>query len=138
MATGRGCAGGRMKQKIYPDAYSLSDWDDSQTQRVFVSMAHGKDWTAITGAKATPFPPSAQDYADAGLPWFDYYGVDVESAPRGLEALPGAKRLGGLKSLSKMFKETTGSDLAWAEDIETPEPVVLSPRYREVKSSDPL
>ncbi len=102
----------------------------------FVSLAHGKDWAAITGEKATLHPPSARDYADAGLPWFDYYGIDAIRLGADVDAMLGGKALAGMTSLSTLFKETTGSELAWTDDVETPKPVALSPRFREVKSSD--
>ena len=47
-----------------------------------------------SGQKEPPAqPPSAKQYTDAGLPWFDYYGGD-------LKALEGAKELAKLDSVA--------------------------------------
>ncbi len=124
--------GGRMKQAIYPDRYGIADWDESQTQRVFVSLVHGKDWTKVTGEPATRHPPSPKKYAEAKIPWFDYYGADTKDCA----ALLGSEKLEGVKSVANKFKETTGSDLASADDVVIEERIVLHTKregFREVK-----
>ena len=86
--------GGRMSQEIYEDEFGLGAWDQDRGDRCFVTMANSQQWMAITGERAPTQPPTAREYAKAGLPWFLYYDGDRE-------ALAGAKRLAGLKSLAE-------------------------------------
>jgi hypothetical protein len=72
-------AGGRMKQPIYKDPYGIDAWDQSVSSRCFVTLANSREWQEITGQKPPTEPPTAKDYAEAGLPWFDYYGDDQET-----------------------------------------------------------
>lgn len=115
--------GGRMKQSIYRDTFSLDDWDVAAADRVFVTLAHAKDWKSITGEAALPAPPSAADYAAAGLPWFSYYAADL--AP-----VHGTARLSGLASLGVLFKQKTGADLPQAEDVSTGKVVQIASKSR--------
>jgi len=113
-------AGGRMKQVIYPDKFDITDWDVAAAERVFVTLADAKDWKSITGEAALNYPPTAQDYASAGLPWFDYYGADQT-------ALPGSKKLSGVKSVASMFKKKTGATLPHSQDVWTAAPKPIGP-----------
>lgn len=113
-------AGGRMRQKIYPDTFNLSDWDQASAQRVFVTLVHAKDWKKITGDAAPNEPPTAKEYSAAGLPWFEYYGKDRE-------ALPGGEKLGAIKSVAKIFTTLTGALLPNSQDIETGVPHAVGP-----------
>lgn len=124
-------AGGRMHQQIYEDTFNLEDWDWDATERVFVSLIHAKDWLSITGEPASNEPPTAKEYSEAGLPWFDYYASD-------LEALPGSNELAGVKSVAKVFQDKTGAQLAGSSDVQTAKPIILhpdSPGPRPVRSS---
>ena len=105
-------AGGRMRQEIYPDTFDLNDWDIAAAQRVFVTLVHAKDWKKITGDAAPNEPPTAKEYSQAGLPWFDYYGKDQG-------ALLGGEKLAGIKSVAKIFKTLTGATLPNSQDIDT-------------------
>jgi hypothetical protein len=68
------CAGGRMKQKVYPDPHGLDAWDTTAPRiRVFVHIVNSELWQEITGEPAPPSPVTARAYADAGMPWFDLY-----------------------------------------------------------------
>jgi len=116
-------AGGRMKQEIYSDRFTLGDWDTAASDRVFVSLLHAKDWKATTGENAQDFPPTAKDYVRAGLPWFDYYGLDQQS-------LPGGQALVGIKSVATMFKENTGASLPNSEDVEIGTSHPIGPRKK--------
>ena len=69
-------AGGRMRQKIYPDPYGIDNWLQERAGRVFVHIANAELFTQITGKAPPPSPVSAKSYADAGLPWFDLYDAD--------------------------------------------------------------
>lgn len=122
-------AGGRMRQSVERDPHRLEVWDQRATQRVFVTLWHASLWHTLTGEPVPTEPPSAQDYARAGLPWFEHYG-------RGTEALPGSDRLAGVQSVGALFGAKNGAALPGSEDVPTPVPVRLGPgaRPREVKA----
>jgi hypothetical protein len=66
-------AGGRMRQKLYPDRHGLDTWDPTQRARVAVHIVNSEQFRAITGT-APPAPPiDAATYSAHGLPWFDLY-----------------------------------------------------------------
>jgi hypothetical protein len=59
-----------------------------------VSAITGEPWRAITGEQPPTKPWTAQEYTNAGLPWFvDYYAADQK-------ALEGAATLKGLTSVA--------------------------------------
>jgi len=123
--------GGRMKQSVHRDTLRLDDWDLDAADRVFVSLVHAKDWRSVTGEAALNPPPSAAEYAAAGLPWFDYYAADQT-------ALIGATKLSGLASVGTLFKQKTGADLPQSGDVETGPVVHIVPRcarFRSVRDS---
>lgn len=64
-------AGGRMRQKIYPDIYGLDTWDLGNFGRVYVHLANSAMFREITGTEPPPTPVSTASYLQAGLPWFD-------------------------------------------------------------------
>jgi len=88
------------------------DWDVAAADRVFVSLMHAKDWKKITGQPAPDEPPTAKDYSNAGLPWFEHYGQDQA-------ALPGSAKLARVTSLATLFKKKTGATLPNSQDIDT-------------------
>ena len=90
--------GGRMRQEVYRDEYRLDVWDQTSGSRCFVTMANSMQWMAITGERPPTRPPTAQQYAEAGLPWFLHYDKDRE-------ALDGAERLARLRSVAKTTRE---------------------------------
>jgi hypothetical protein len=90
--------GGRMRQQIFDDPYELSDWDQEHVSRCFVHIANSLVWRQITGEHPPTVPPTASEYAKAGLPWFDYYA-------EGLSAVPGSTILQKLKSVVQLGKE---------------------------------
>lgn len=87
--------GGRMHQEIYDDPHDFSDWDLRHSSRCFVHLANSMIWRAITGEAPPTVPPTAREYSEAGLPWFEYYG-------EGHGAVPGADRLESLKTVREM------------------------------------
>ena len=91
-------AGGRMRQEIYDDPHGLDDWDRRHTSRCFVHLTDALAWRAITGERPPTTPPTAKQYTDAGLPWFDYYDADQG-------VLQGSERLAKLKSLLEKARE---------------------------------
>lgn len=69
--------GGRMQQEIYDDDYGLDAWDQRHASRCFVTIANSVQWMALTGERPPTVPPTAREYASAGLPWFEYFGGDL-------------------------------------------------------------
>jgi hypothetical protein len=55
-------------------------------------------WRAITGEAPPTQPITAEAYRRARIPWFDYYGTD-------LEALEGSGILGRLRSVVQLGKD---------------------------------
>ncbi len=84
--------GGLMRQEIYEDDYGLDAWDLDQGFRCFVHLANSEQYGAITGHAPPHKTPTASDYTEAGLPWFDYY-ADKQS-------LTGSNVLKTLKSVA--------------------------------------
>lgn len=70
-------AGGRMKQKVYPDPHGLEAWDTENFGRVDVYLVNSTAYSEITGNEPPPSPISAQTYAQYNLPWFDVYDEDM-------------------------------------------------------------
>jgi hypothetical protein len=87
-----------MRQQIYADPHGLGAWDQSISNRCFVTLVDAVQWREITGEPPPTKSPSAADYTKAGLPWFDYYAAD-------LETLGGAQALALAKSVAEMAAE---------------------------------
>jgi hypothetical protein len=85
---------------------------------VFVTLVHAKDWKKITGEAAPNQPPTAKEYSQAGLPWFEHYG-------KGQSTPPGSVKLAGVKSLANLFKKSTGATLPNSEDVQTGSPKAI-------------
>lgn len=90
--------GGRMKQDIYEDEYKLDDWDLKHSSRCFVHICNSMVWHQITAEQPPTTPPTAKEYTEAGLPWFDYYGDQQLS-------LMGSAELKKLKSVAQFSKK---------------------------------
>ena len=94
--------GGLMRQEIYKDPHGFDAWELGVRSRCYVHILNSAQFLAATGARPPQEPPTALEYAEAGLPWFEYYGGD-------LEALEGAKILAGLDSVAQAtFKKGVG------------------------------
>ena len=104
--------GGRMRQQVYSDDHGLDAWDQRQASRCFVTIANSRVWRAITGEAPPGEPPTARQYTDAGLPWFDYYGENTETES-------GSDKLRGTKSVSQMGLEKTGAPMPHTETVAT-------------------
>lgn len=76
--------------------------------RCFLHILNSRQYRAVTGASPPSRPPSAADYAEAGLPWFDYYGGDLE-APSGSAALAGLDSVAA-KGIKKGETPLPGND----------------------------
>jgi hypothetical protein len=88
-------AGGKMKQKIYPDPHGIETWDEDNTSRVYVHLVNSDLWREITGKEPPRTPVTAKAYASHGLPWFDLYD---EQAP----TLDPSAALGQVKSIKQL------------------------------------
>jgi hypothetical protein len=89
--------GGRMRQEIYEDPYEFDEWDLDVSSRCFVHLADANRWTEITGKPVPTKPPTAKQYANAGIPWFTWY--DEES-----NAVTGSVKLNNLQSVVTLGK----------------------------------
>jgi hypothetical protein len=88
-------AGGRMRQKIYPDGHGVDTWDETRTGRLFVHIVNSLMYREITGEEPPATPVSARTYTQCGLPWFGLY--DEEAGD-----LEPAETLVGVKSVEEM------------------------------------
>ena len=112
--------GGLMRQEIYEDPHGFEVWDESVRSRCFVHILNSVQFLGATGGEPPHEPVSAQDYSEAGLPWFEYYGGD-------LEALAGAAKLAGLDSVAAKSLKVGDGVVAGNEPV-TPLVVGLSAR----------
>ena len=92
--------GGRMRQEVYQDRFGIADWAQKHVSRCFISIVNGALWSPMTGETPPSVPPTASDYTEAGLPWFEYYNP-------GVVALPGSDALAKAKSV-KIMSESKG------------------------------
>ena len=69
-------AGGKIRQKLYPDAYGLDTWEAEPAARAFMLLLNSEQFRAATGRDAPPSPVDVATYARLGLPWFDLYEED--------------------------------------------------------------
>ena len=97
-------AGGRMRQKIYPDPHGLDVWRTAPSARVFVHLAGALLWQRITGETPPPSPVTAEEYVNQQIPWFDLYDEHVP-------ALGGSERLRAVKPVREMDAKTSGGEL---------------------------
>ncbi len=97
-------AGGRMKQKIYPDPHGLATWDQGERTRVFVHIVNSELWREITGEEPPATPVTAKSYAQANLPWFELYD---EGAP----TIAPTDTLKDVKSVKELDADKFGSVL---------------------------
>lgn len=66
-------AGGKMRQKIYPDKHGIDTWDADNYGRVYVHIVNSMAFREITGKEPPPTPVSAKTYSQHRFPWFDLY-----------------------------------------------------------------
>ena len=103
-------SGGRMRQEIYADPYSIHDWDTEHTSRCFIHLVNSATWQAVTGQRPPSKPPTARQYTIAGYPWFDYYDAEMK-------ALDGSKTLAGVKSVKAKAEEKRAEPLPANDSI---------------------
>jgi hypothetical protein len=109
--------GGLMEQEIYEDPFDIDDWDLSSVSRCFVHLCNSMVWSSITESEPPHPPPTAKQYTEAGLPWFDYYDDSVA-------AVAGSTVLAGTKSVGQLSKEK-GQIVLPENDPVTPDNVVV-------------
>lgn len=108
--------GGSMKQDVYQDRRPLDDWDTAHAGRCFVHLANAMVWRQVTGAEPPTVPPTAKEYTQAGLPWFDYYAAD-------LRPVEGSGILRALRSIAGLAAGKGDNPLPENESV-VPRPVV--------------
>jgi hypothetical protein len=77
-------AGGKIAQRIHPDAFGLTVWDRDSVTPVLVHIVNSATFAALAGRTPPPTPIDAATYAKHGLPWFDLYDEaagDLSPAP---------------------------------------------------------
>lgn len=112
-------AGGKMKQKIYPDPHGIDTWDQENYGRVFVHIVNSMMYREITGEEAPPTPVTAKTYSQYGFPWFDLYDETMRDvkAPESLK---------GVKSIKEMDKEKGATKPLQDDDsVNVPEDKVI-------------
>lgn len=85
-------AGGRIRQRIYPDPYGVDAWDPAATE-VVCHILNSEEYLGATGMPPPPSPITAETYAEWSLPWFDLYDDEMGD-------LPPAEGLSEVKSVS--------------------------------------
>ena len=108
--------GGRMRQEIFDDPHDFGDWEQGHASRCFVHIANSLVWRQIAGENPPTTPPTAQEYNDAGLPWFDYYDD-------GLQAVQGSGKLKDLDSVATKGQKEGQVPLPENESV-TPKTVI--------------
>ncbi|MGH7470136.1 MAG: hypothetical protein ACRENP_19495 [Longimicrobiales bacterium] len=109
-------AGGYMAQEVYHDTQEFNDWDLEHRGRCFVHLANSLTWRAITGEDPPTVPFTSAEYANTGLPWFEYYAD-------GEEALPGGHLLNTIRSVTQIGQQKGDVPLPENQSV-APEPVV--------------
>ena len=113
--------GGRMKQDIYDDPYGLDAWDQQHVSRCFVTLVNSAQWMAIASERPPTEPPTARQYTEGGLPWFDYYGGDAA-------AVAGAEKLKEIKSVAQIAEENGDTILPENKTLDIPHVIRLRGR----------
>ena len=102
--------GGLMRQEIYHVEHGIDAWDTSSSSRCFVHIVNSAVYLQHTGKAPPEKPPTAKNYTNAGLPWFDYYSDG--------KALSGSDKLAGLTSLAGNWFQKTKQILPDNEAVE--------------------
>lgn len=118
--------GGLMRQDIYEDEHGINAWS-RKPSRCFVHLLNSVAYFAVTGAEPPKKPPTAADYSNAGLPWFNYYDGDKA-------ALDGAKKLAGMQSVAA--KSWQQGDGALPGNDPAPAKVIHELGKRQVRDSN--
>ncbi|MBE2198343.1 MAG: hypothetical protein IAE79_07005 [Anaerolinea sp.] len=95
-------AGGRMKQKIYPDRHGFDTWDADNLGRVDIHIVNSMMFREVTGQEPPPTPITAKLYAQYGYPWFDLYDEQMDDihAPYKLQQIKSVKEMDAQKGFA--------------------------------------
>lgn len=115
--------GGLMRQEIYEDEYGIDAWDTTAMARCFVHLANSEQFLGITGHAPPTEPPTATQYTNAGMPWFEYYAADKK-------ALQGTKALAELDSVAAKMVKLGKKWLKGNEPVSPTRVVSLGPKGR--------
>ncbi|MGH3089737.1 MAG: hypothetical protein ACRDSJ_20835 [Rubrobacteraceae bacterium] len=107
-------AGGRMRQKIYPDEHGVDTWDMENFGRVCLHIVNSMMFREITGLEPPPTPVTAKMYTERGFPWFDLYD-------EGKKDIPASETLSKVKSVKGMDKEKGFDPQQDDEPVEVPD-----------------
>jgi hypothetical protein len=123
-------AGGKMKQKIYPDPHGVDVWDQDKCSRVYVHIVNSMTYREITGNEPPSTPISARTYSQHGLPWFDLYDDHLgDIAPSPV--------LQQVKPIKEKDKEHGFGSQQDDEPIPAPLPLTLNtPHDKKVRDGD--
>lgn len=99
-------AGGRIKQRIYPDPLGFETWESTPRRVIRLHLIEVNEYSEITGEPVPPSPLDANTYSRFGLPWFEVY-----DAARG--DIPVTSSLSQIKSVDDL---TGGVDAASERD----------------------
>lgn len=121
--------GGVMRQEIYEDPYGIGVWEQGAKSRCFVHILNSVQYFLVTHEKPPTRPPTAREYTDAGLPWFEYYDAD-------LKALSSPTKLSKLKSIAEMKARERRSEWPHNEPVSPRNVVTLSKRGPVVREGD--
>lgn len=105
-------AGGRIRQEIYADPLPREAWDEPGALACEHHLILADRWTEFTGEPTPTPPPTPRDYAEAGIPWFDY------ASPG--QPLTTPAPLAGIPSVATLFKAKSGINLPDNEPVAVP------------------
>ena len=103
--------GGRINQEIAEDTFGLDVWDTTVSARCFVHLVNSERYSQLTGQDPPTKPITAKQYADAKIPWFDYY-LDNKT-------LPSSKILAGLDGLAASLMKK-------GKDVDDNKPILIT------------
>ncbi len=118
--------GGLMHQEIYEDRYGFDAWETGCSSRCFVHILNSEQWAAAIGKPAPGQAPTAAEYTDAGLPWFEYYNDQIAH-------LPGATSLAALDSVAAKGIKLGQTPLKENDPVTPGKVVGCGPKSDEVK-----
>lgn len=110
--------GGSIRQEIAEASELPTDWASMHTgERCFVQLVNSAAWHTLAGDAPPTEAPSAADYTNAGLPWFDWYS----DSP----AIGGSESLAGIKTVLEHGAAKGEQPLDGNQSFIPPTPVVL-------------
>ena len=118
-----------MRQEIYEDEYGIDAWETQVHSRCFVHIANSLLYGKITGSLPPTTPPTAKDYTEAGLPWFEYYDAE-------LKALEGSSKLRWLDSVAVLGVKKGQKPLPENEPVKPTKIKKISGKHSLVREGD--